>query len=270
MVLPLAYAYCNVSLISLKSEPDHRAEQVSQLLFGERAIVRDVNNKGWALIRTCLDDYEGWCRMGQLNRETNKQNRKPTRYLALTNSGKLILPEGEIWIPAGSELRISMGKIATGSEPGKLKGKKVKVSDLRMSPAQISKAALSYLHAPYQWGGRTVAGIDCSGLTQMAYKMCNLFLPRDASQQAHEGELVDFLQHASCGDLAFFDNPDGKIVHVGLLLDNQTILHATETTGRVVVDKIDQEGIISRTLKKRTHHLRMVKRICELADGNLL
>lgn len=91
--------------------------------------------------------------------------------------------------------------------------------------------------------------------------MCGMAIPRDASQQAKEGTGVDFLQHAQCGDLAFFDNSEGKIVHVGILLDNHTIIHATETSGRVVIDRIDQEGIISVKLKKRTHHLRFVKRM---------
>jgi cell wall-associated NlpC family hydrolase len=94
----------------------------------------------------------------------------------------------------------------------------------------------------------------------MTYKLCNKKLPRDASQQAVEGVTVDFLQHAECGDLAFFDNDEGKINHVGIILDQHTIIHATDTSGRVVIDRIDQGGIISRLLKKRTHNLRMVKR----------
>jgi cell wall-associated NlpC family hydrolase len=116
------------------------------------------------------------------------------------------------------------------------------------------------MNAPYQWGGRSIAGVYCSGLTQMAFKLCNRKLPRDASQQALEGETVDFLQHGQCGDLAFFDNPDGKINHVGILLDNQSIIHATDAAGRVVIDKIDPGGIISTMFRKRTHNLRMVRR----------
>jgi cell wall-associated NlpC family hydrolase len=95
----------------------------------------------------------------------------------------------------------------------------------------------------------------------LAFKLCNHHIPRDASQQAKEGKLVDFLQYAQCGDLAFFDDKDGKIVHVGILLDTQNIIHATDTSGRVVVDRIDPAGIISTSLRKRTHNLRLVKRM---------
>jgi cell wall-associated NlpC family hydrolase len=166
-----------------------------------------------------------------------------------------------MWLPAGADLPgISAGKITAGFFHGKFKGRKMPVKKLAFSEEYIKHTALSYMHAPYQWGGRTIAGIDCSGLTQMVYKMCGIPIPRDASQQALEGETLDFLQNGRCGDLAFFDNAEGKIVHVGMLLDNATIVHATEVAGRVVMDRIDPGGIISTCLRKRTHNLRVVKR----------
>jgi hypothetical protein len=188
--------------------------------------------------------------------------RKEVKYLSANHSGKLIMPEGEILLPLGSDL-ISMkgGKLVPVNEPGKFKGKKLNIKKTIISREALREAAMKYLHAPYLWGGRSVAGIDCSGLTQMAFKLCNHKLPRDASQQALVGELVDFLQHAECGDLAFFEEKEGKINHVGILLDSQTIIHATDAAGRVVIDRIDQGGIISVSLKRRTHNLRMVRKV---------
>lgn len=112
-------------------------------------------------------------------------------------------------------------------------------------------------------------GIDCSGLTQMVYKMMDIRLPRDASQQVAVGDVVDFLQHAQCGDLAFFDNDEGRITHVGIMMDNRHILHATESSGCVVTDIIDQSGIISKKLRKRTHKLRIIKRIIDITNSTV-
>lgn len=262
MILPLAYAYCNVSVMPIRKDPFHSAEQTSQLIFGEKAEIIEINNRDWARIHCSWDGYEGWCKQSQLAIIQKKEYRKGAKYMAGALNNRLAIPSGDMWLPLGSDLiSLKGGKLKPTNEPAKYKGKKIKYKDTGFDCESIKAAAMRYLHAPYVWGGRSVAGIDCSGLVQMAFKLCNKPFPRDSEQQSAEGELVDFLQHAQCGDLAFFDNKEGKIVHVGILLDNQTIIHATDAVGRVVVDRIDQAGIISTALKMRTHNLRFVKRI---------
>lgn len=257
----LTYANCNVPVLPLRNEPSHRSEQVSQLLFGEKAEILEVDNHEWARIRVFWDDYIGWCKISQLSFLSRKEYGRPAKFITASHTGKIIFDHAEMQLPLGSELfGIKSGKLAAGFFHGKFKGKKLSVKKLEITEAHIKAAALQYMNAPYQWGGRSVMGIDCSGLTQMAYKLCGAKLLRDASQQALEGETVDFLQNARAGDLAFFDNEEGNIVHVGILLDEATIIHATEMAGRVVIDRIDPGGIISSTLKKRTHNLRLVKR----------
>jgi cell wall-associated NlpC family hydrolase len=220
-----------------------------------------VGKDEWVRIRITWDGYEGWCKQSQLGILTKKPFKKETKYFSASHTGKLQMPEGEMWMPMGCELiGLKGGKIKPGAEAGKFKGKKTNMLKAAPDGDTVIDAAMKYLHAPYQWGGRSIAGIDCSGLTQMAYKMGNKPIPRDASLQAQEGQLVDFLQNAQRGDLAFFDEKDGRITHVGILLDHQTIIHATSTTGRTVIDRIDQGGIISTILKRRTHNLRVVKR----------
>ena len=258
----LSYAVCNISILPIYKEPSHRAEQVSQLLFGEKAEVLLTNEHGWAKIRCQWDDYEGWCTISQLAIIPKKDYRKESKYLV--QGGKLIFEQGEMWLPSGAVL--AKTKIEVLGHVGIFKGKKESIQELKPTVENLKSTVFQYLNAPYLWGGRSIAGIDCSGLSQMTFKCCNIPLPRDASQQANEGELVDFLQHAQCGDLAFFDNAEGRINHVGILLDQENIIHATEVAGRVVVDKIDPAGIISKTLRKRTHNLRMVKRYRELTN----
>lgn len=242
----------------MRSEPAHRAEQVNQVLFGERAEIIEINENDWARIRCELDGYEGWCKAAQLTFISRKEYRKELRFLAEGHQNKLVFDESDMWLPMGCDLwGLKSGKI----NGGKYKGKKLSLKKATAEGECVKMMAMEYMNAPYQWGGRTVAGIDCSGLVQMAYKLCGMHATRDAATQANEGEPVDFLQHAVCGDLAFFDNKEGRITHVGILLDEQTIIHATDTSGRVVIDRIDQGGIISIGLKKRTHNLRMVRRL---------
>lgn len=246
----------------MRGEPSHSSEQVNQMLYGERCEILEINEKDWAKIRCEWDGYEGWCRFGQLSMIPLREYRKHPKAVAFSLGSKLTYEQGEQWMPLGSDLfGIKGGRAPLNLPAAKYKGKRLRHDKMVLDAETLKQMALKYLHAPYLWGGRTVSGIDCSGLTQMAFKLCGMAIPRDAGQQANEGETVDFLQHARCGDLAFFNNADGKIVHVGLLLDHDTIIHATETSGRVVIDRIDQGGIISVTLRKRTHHLRLVKRL---------
>jgi len=254
----LSYSYCNVSVLPVRKEPSHRSEQVNQMLFGEKAEVLEINEEEWARIKIEWDGYEGWCRAGQLSVVSRKEYGKELKFISGKNSDKIVYPDSEMWVPLGSD--IIRNKVVFGSETGKFKGKKLKIQELEFSCEALKKNALHYMNVPYLWGGRTIAGIDCSGLTQMAFKLCGKKLLRDAWQQAETGATVDFLQHAQCGDLAFFDNAEGKIIHVGILLDHQTIIHATGASGRVVIDRIDQGGIISTSLRRRTHNLRLVKR----------
>lgn len=254
----LSYALCNTATASVRREPFHYAEQVTELLFGEKVEVLWINERDWAKVRVEWDGYEGWCKAGQLAMVSKKDYRKACKYMAASHTDKLTFEDEEMPVPMGSDMYGS--KITVCKKEAKFKGKKLYMEDTERKPEQLIKAAKQYLNAPYLWGGRSVWGIDCSGLVQMAFKLCGMTILRDAAQQATQGETVDFLQHAKCGDLAFFDNEEGKITHVGILIDNQTIIHAADGNGRVAIDKIDQGGIVSTILRKRTHNLRVVKR----------
>jgi hypothetical protein len=214
----------------------------------------------WALIRCAWDGYEGWCKHGQLHELSFKRYKKETGTISITHDGALRLSAGTMWLPAGSELD-NMKRTSELEHGVKFKGKKKQLEGLVYSPDALLEATRSYMYAPYQWGGRSKAGIDCSGLVQMAFKLCGIPVARDAADQVALGEEVHFLPEARKGDIAFFDNPEGRIVHVGIIDDNQSIIHATDVAGRVVEDRIDGGGIISLSHKKRTHTLRAIRRI---------
>lgn len=254
----LSFATCAVSVLPLRKEASHRSEQVSQLLYGEHAEILQVKEEYWAYIRCYADDYEGWCLLGQLQVISKKEFNKVPKFLVSGFGHKLSSAEAEIILPYGASLK--SGSLLLAGQKAKFKGKKLIFSELGASAETIEQVARGFLAAPYLWGGRTLEGIDCSGLSQMAMRMNGINIARDASQQAVQGETIAFLQEARCGDLAFFGNAEGKINHVGILLSEHSIIHATETAGSVVIDKIDQEGIVSKLLRKRTHTLRLIKR----------
>lgn len=245
----------------MRAQPAHRSEMTSQLLFGERVEGTGREEKGWLHVRGLHDGYEGWVRAGQLQAMTAKEAKNAARYLVASHDSRLIFDHGTMRLPLGAELPgMVKGTLTVGSEPAAFKGKKVGADKRELCAKGLVAAAIETLHAPYLWGGRTVYGIDCSGLIQLAFKLCGVNLPRDAWQQAEAGSAVDFLSEAEPGDVAFFSNDEGRIVHVGILLNAQTILHATETSGRAVIDRIDTEGIISVSLRRRTHRLRTIRR----------
>lgn len=243
----------------VRQSPDHRAEQISQLLFGEKAQVLEAQGN-WTRIRAAWDGYEGWCPTAQLSPISKRDFNSASRCLLTNHQGRLLVDGQEVWLPAGAETQL-LKKLTWPGHAGRIKGKKEQLPEIVFSPEKLVAAAHLYLHVPYLWGGRTLAGIDCSGLVQNAYKLCGVPIPRDAWQQALTGDEIHFLSEARPGDLAFFDNEEGRIVHVGMMLDQQNILHATETTGRTVIDRIDGGGIISIQLRKRTHRLRIIRRI---------
>ena len=122
----------------------------------------------------------------------------------------------------------------------------------------LIETALLYLNTPYLWGGKTPFGIDCSGFTQMVYRLNGFQLLRDASQQATQGDALSFIEESSPGDLAFFDNNEGDIINVGIIMENHHIIHAH---GKVRIDRIDHSGIYNVDTNTHSHKLRVIKSI---------
>jgi hypothetical protein len=245
---------------------------ITQVIFGELYRIM-MQEDHWLRVRLAYDNYEGWIDQKQsflleedefirlLNADTPAS--LDLVQLLSNESRSSITP-----IPLGSSLPgIADSRFSVARELFSFEGLVADAGSLEtaVTPQDRQKAkqsliddAMLYINAPYLWGGRTPFGIDCSGLTQMVYKLKKIKLLRDAAQQATHGEPLNFITESEPGDLAFFDDEEGNIIHVGIMLDRSRIIHAS---GKVRIDIIDHEGIYNEDEKQYTHKLRVIKRI---------
>lgn len=248
----MQYGICNLSIVPLRNEPADTSELVSQVLYGEFFKVLE-QRKNWSRIRLFFDKYEGWI--------DNKQYLEINEdaYKALHNQPQKLSADLVEFIEDDSQqiFPISMGATLNGLHllNHKYDGAFI---DYKNSKPNIIKTAFSYLGTPYLWGGKTPFGIDCSGFTQMVYKLNGYKLLRDASQQATQGEALSFIEESEPGDLAFFDNQEGIITHVGIIMKDNYIIHAH---GKVRIDRLDHSGIFNADRRTHTHKLRVIKKI---------
>jgi len=225
---------------------------VTQLLYGDYFKILEARGK-WSRIRIAFDSYEGWIDnrqfilineevYGDLSQLENSYSGDLIDYITDENGGLTSIPMGS-HVSSASYLGDSFDGIS-------LQGKKAKNN--------LIETALLYLNAPYLWGGETPFGIDCSGLTQMVYALNGYSLLRDSAQQATQGEALSFIEESEAGDLAFFDDSEGKITHVGIIMNDNYIIHVN---GKVRIDRIDHSGIFNIESKRHTHQLRVIKKI---------
>ncbi len=248
----MKFAYCNLSVSPLRKINDDRSEMISQLLFGETCEILD-KKKSWLKIRCIHDDYEAWIDEKHL---TETKAILESNFTAFEIVHNYVFKDFHVPILIGSNLPNFDG-LNFKIEKTKYLFQGISLENNINNFEKIKKIALKYLHAPYLWGGRSPFGIDCSGFTQVVYKFLDIQLPRDAYQQAEKGSQVGFLEEAKVGDLAFFGNEE-SITHVGIVLENNEIIHAS---GRVKIDRLDHLGIYSKEQKQYTHKLRVIKRI---------
>lgn len=249
----MQYGICHLSIVPIRTHPDDSAEMCSQLLYGEHMKVLESRKK-WSRVRTAYDSYEGWVCNNQFATITE------TDYKELDSKSNPDFSSDIIAHACSSEgmlLPLLLGSIVSSSPLLQHQFEGHSISG-KQSKTNLVEIALLYLKAPYQWGGKTPFGIDCSGFTQMVYKINGHFLKRDAEQQSQQGEPLSFIEESEPGDLAFFDNNEGIIDHVGIILKDNYIIHAH---GHVRIDRLDHTGIFNTEKKLYTHKLRVIKKI---------
>ncbi len=268
----MEYGIAAQAIIPVRAEPSHRAEMVTQVLFGE--MFRITAQEGsWCGVSLIFDGYEGWMEQKQISVLSASEflTLEQVHSPVCMDLVQLIFREKHqdmMPVVLGSSLPgFQDGHFSFAGETYYFEGSLPEPStdpfinhggEAVSIRKQLTGNAMLYLNAPYLWGGRSPLGIDCSGLVQMVYKLLDMQLYRDASRQATQGEVIGMLFEALPGDLAFFDNEEGNITHVGVLLGQNRIIHSS---GIVRIDHIDQEGIFDQELKKYTHRLRLIKRL---------
>lgn len=255
-------AICLLSIIPLRETPSDKAQMVSQVLFGETFDIIETQ-ESWLKIELHQDLYQGWIDQKQafiLDGPQWEELKNVRSYCALdmvqifentTNGTQFPVLIGSVVYNAHNNA------FSIAGQQYKHTGE-VQLFEKNRNKNKMLEFAYYFLNTPYLWGGRSPFGIDCSGFTQLVYKLCGFSIPRDAWQQANVGLDINFLEEARAGDLAFFDNDEGKIIHTGILLPNNQIIHAS---GMVKIDQVDHQGIYNVEQKKYTHKLRMIRHI---------
>jgi cell wall-associated NlpC family hydrolase len=254
----MEYAIVSVPAAPVRRKPNHRKEMVNQLLFGETVKVLKTKGDLWMKIRSLHDGYEGWMANTMLEEADEIiANMKPA-YTTAAMLSEISIGNGSLTVPVGSSLPFYKdGKGKLGNEEYSYTGLANNRYGNLAAADTIKQLAMAWLNAPYLWGGRTPLGVDCSGFVQVVYKQLGFDLPRDAWQQAKKGKKVIFFSEVQCGDLAFFGK-EKAVTHVGILLGDGTVIHAS---GKVRVDAIDKKGIINVETGKRMMSLKKVRRV---------
>lgn len=243
----MAQGICHISNIPMRAEPSSKSELLSQLLMGETYNLVD-ELPDWVKIKTDWDTYEGW-----INRTQLFLNDKPHATRLITTSPvTYAIDKGNRILSMGSELAVEPNGYTLRHEDHPIE---ISAQNADIDPVFLAK---SFLGTPYLWGGRTFMGLDCSSLVQVVAKAKHKAIFRDSKDQATLGETVGYIDQVIPGDLAFFENEAGKVVHVGILLSPTQIIHAH---GWVRIDSFDSEGIFREDTGKYTHRLQVIRRI---------
>ena len=246
-----------LSVIPIRELPSDKSEMTTQLIFGEHYKILEQRKK-WSRIKIAYDKYIGWISNNQIHIIDKDEYDKLEKEIATLTTDILDIIKGE------SNQPIVIGSVLPTykSDHALIKNKMYKFLGKKTQGFSEKKHlinnALIFLNSPYLWGGRTPFGIDCSGFTQIVYRLQGINIPRDAYQQAEVGNTLSFIDESEEGDLAFFDNSEGEITHVGIIMNNNNIIHAS---GKVRIDKLDQQGIFNIEKKIHTHKLRIIKSI---------
>jgi gamma-D-glutamyl-L-lysine dipeptidyl-peptidase len=237
----MASLIARTAIAPVLAQASVRAEQSTQLVLGETAAVTDRDGD-WLRVCTHLDDYDGWIHKGYVAEVEDAE-------MAAWRSQAVGWSEGAVIRVGGSPVPVPLrGRVAVDQEGillpdgrrGRLQSGSVRPWNDAVSVAKAKAperwAAEHFLGAPYQWGGVTPWGVDCSGLVQTTFAVRGIPLPRNSAQQVTRGQAIPF-EGIRPGDLLFFRGETATaITHVAFAGEADTLVHATLACGGMVVE----------------------------------
>ncbi|MFC4094834.1 C40 family peptidase [Euzebyella saccharophila] len=249
----MQYGICHLSIVSVRNQANDSSEMVTQLLYGDHFKVLE-ERKYYSRIRVAHDNCEGWVQKQQFTYIEEETYSKIENEEELKHSCELVSfieTQDSILLPILLGSAIAQSPMLSHTfDGGYFNGRRKKQS--------LVQTALLYLNAPFLYGGKSPFGIDASAFSQMVYKINGHQLLRSAAEQATQGQALSFIEESEAGDLAFFDNSDGEIVHVGIIMDNNYIIHVD---GKVRIDRLDHTGIFNTETSRYSYQLRVIKQI---------
>ena len=253
------------SIVPVRAEARESAEQTTQLLFGELVTVLERAER-WQRVRLESDGQVGWVDAKMIC--PMKKEEYTAHRAALADAAVVSFPMTyAVSENNGQTIPLTAGTRLTHYADGRFEvlgvGFRIDVSMVSVQPKELTQENLLqtvrfFLNTPYLWGGKSAMGMDCSGFTQVVMSLFGKQLLRNASEQVKQGRKVSDRKKVQAGDLLFFDHHDGKISHVGIAIDAERVIHCS---GRVKVEKWDEQGIYSAEQGTYTHCLAAIRRV---------
>ncbi len=269
LFLIISYALVTTSVVPVRSEPDYAAEQETQLLFAETCQITEEGD-GWCKIVNDYDGQKGWVENQHLMRLTEEEYEG---YVAANaNAAFVAVPRtlakcketGET-IPLSIGTRLPFyrnGRFSAGGKHYTIQARDVAKKPFAISEKNIRRLTKPLMNTPYLWGGKCCMGYDCSGFSNVVMSLFGIRLLRNAREQATQGKEISSIDEAQAGDLVFFNHvstypEDTTVTHVGIMLADGLLLHCA---GKVHIDRITPEGLISISSGKKTHDIAKIRR----------
>src|SRR6202142_4137072 len=219
-------------IVALRRPPSHEARLDTQALLGERVIVYETTDEGWAWGQLETDGYVGWLSANAFAKTGRAPTHKVSVPRALGFPGPDIKLPPAVALPMGARLAIVRQdeRFAVTAHGWHLPA--VHLAPIKARLPDFIAAAEEFLHAPYLWGGKSSLGIDCSGLVQVALQAAGVPCPRDSDMQELALGTVSSLSQLRRGDLMFWKG------HVAIAREPETLIHANAHHMMVAIEPV--------------------------------